>query len=68
MLVRIGNATDVAAERMRIFDITGAKVAVANAGGHLYAFDDTCPHRGCSLAMGKLERHNGDVPLSREPV
>ena len=55
MLVRIGNAADVAAGQMRVFDITGLKVAVANAGGQLYAFDDTCPHRGCSLAMGKLE-------------
>ena len=25
------------------------------AGGHLYAFDDTCTHVGCSLANGELE-------------
>jgi 3-phenylpropionate/trans-cinnamate dioxygenase ferredoxin subunit len=23
--------------------------------GHLYAFDDTCTHLGCSLATGKLD-------------
>jgi nitrite reductase/ring-hydroxylating ferredoxin subunit len=28
---------------------------VANAGGHLYAIDDTCTHMGCSLARGSLE-------------
>lgn len=55
MLVRIGKATDVVAGQMRVFAITEAKVAVANAAGQLYAFDDTCPHRGCSLAKGKLE-------------
>ena len=39
---------------MRVFDVDGTKVNVANARGHLYAFDDTCTHAGCSLAMGQL--------------
>lgn len=55
MLVRVGKAKDVAPGQMRVFDIAGTKVAVASAGGHLYAFDDTCTHRGCSLAMGSLQ-------------
>jgi 3-phenylpropionate/trans-cinnamate dioxygenase ferredoxin component len=29
-------------------------VNVASADGHLYAFDDTCTHMGCSLAKGHL--------------
>jgi nitrite reductase/ring-hydroxylating ferredoxin subunit len=36
------------------FDIEGRRVAVANADGTLFAFDDTCPHRHCSLAKGRL--------------
>jgi len=55
MLVRIGNVRDVAAGQMRAFDVAGTKVDVANAGGHLYALENTCTHRGCSLASGKLE-------------
>ena len=55
MFERVGSAKDVAAGQMRVFDLAGTKVNVANAGGHLYAFDDTCTHTGCSLAMGKLE-------------
>lgn len=31
------------------------KIAVANVGGELRGFDDTCTHRGCSLAQGTLE-------------
>lgn len=54
MLVRVGSATDVDAGKMRVFDVAGTKVNVANAGGHLYAFDDTCTHLGCSLAKGTL--------------
>ena len=55
MLVRVGNAKDVPATEMRIFDVAGTKVNVASAGGHLHAFDDTCTHMGCSLAKGKLD-------------
>ncbi|HEY8224566.1 MAG TPA: Rieske (2Fe-2S) protein [Pyrinomonadaceae bacterium] len=55
MLIRIENAKDVPAGEMRVFDVAGIKVNVASAGGHLHAFDDTCTHRGCSLAKGKLD-------------
>ena len=55
MLVRIGNARDIAAGEMRVFDVAGTKVNVASVGGQLHAFDDTCTHRACSLAKGKLD-------------
>jgi nitrite reductase/ring-hydroxylating ferredoxin subunit len=54
MLIRVGSSEDVAAGRMRVFEVAGNKVNVANTGGRLYAFDDTCTHAGCSLAMGEL--------------
>lgn len=55
MLVRIGAVQDVAQGQMRVFDVEGTKVSVANTGGSLYAFDDTCTHTGCSLAAGELD-------------
>jgi nitrite reductase/ring-hydroxylating ferredoxin subunit len=54
MLVKVGKAKDVVANEMLVVDVAGTKVTVANAAGELYAFDDTCTHRGCSLAKGKL--------------
>ena len=54
MFVRVGITADVAAGQMRVFDIAGTDVNVANTDGHLYAFDDTCTHMGCSLADGQL--------------
>jgi 3-phenylpropionate/trans-cinnamate dioxygenase ferredoxin subunit len=36
------------------FDIDGRRVAVANVSGTLFAFDDACTHRHCSLAKGRL--------------
>ena len=37
------------------FDVGGERVSVVSLDGTLYAFDDLCPHRQCSLAEGRLE-------------
>ncbi len=55
MLVRIETARDIGAGEMRVFDVAGTKVNIASVGGQLHAFDDTCTHRACSLAKGKLD-------------
>ncbi|MEX0784113.1 MAG: Rieske 2Fe-2S domain-containing protein [Dehalococcoidia bacterium] len=55
MLVPIGKVADVADGQMRAFDVEGTPVTVANTGGQLYAFDDTCTHLRCSLAQGALD-------------
>jgi nitrite reductase/ring-hydroxylating ferredoxin subunit len=54
MFVKVGSVKDIAAGEMRVFDVAGTRVNVANANGQLHAFDDTCTHTGCSLARGKL--------------
>lgn len=53
--VTLGKTEDVPAGEVRSYDANGVTVAVANVDGTLYAFDDTCPHRQCSLAEGDLE-------------
>lgn len=55
MLVRIENARDIGAGEMRLFDVAGTKVTIASVDGQLHAFDDTCTHKACSLAKGKLD-------------
>lgn len=35
-------------------EVGGTRIAIANVGGTLYAFDDTCTHEQCSLAEGDL--------------
>lgn len=55
MLIRIENAKDIAPGEMRVFDVEGTKVNIASVEGRLHAFDDTCTHRACSLAKGKLD-------------
>ena len=43
---------------LRTIGISRSKVArltLANVAGTLFAIDDTCTHRGCSLGDGKLD-------------
>jgi len=54
MLVRVTDANDLAEGELRVLDIAGSKVSVAASGGRLFAFDDTCTHKGCSLGAGEL--------------
>ena len=44
----------IASGAMSAFDVAGRRIAVANVGGTLFAFDDACTHRHCSLAKGRL--------------
>jgi nitrite reductase/ring-hydroxylating ferredoxin subunit len=54
MLVRVTDANNLAEGEMRVFDIGGTKVSIAPRRA-LFAFDNTCTHRGCSLGEGELE-------------
>ena len=51
---QLGKVADVPAGSVVAFQVEGKKVAVANVDGRLFAFDDACTHRGCSLATGSL--------------
>jgi nitrite reductase/ring-hydroxylating ferredoxin subunit len=62
VLVRVGKATDVETGQLRVFQVEARPVTVANVGGRLYAFDDTCTHQGCSLAEGELEQSTVTCP------
>jgi len=53
--VKVTDATEVAEGKLEAFDVRGMRIAVANAGGTLHAFGDTCTHLQCSLAQGRLE-------------
>jgi nitrite reductase/ring-hydroxylating ferredoxin subunit len=54
--VTVGKAGSVPTGELHAFEAGGRRITVANAAGVLYAFDDTCTHRGCSLADGDLEQ------------
>jgi nitrite reductase (NADH) small subunit len=53
--VSAGRAEELPAGSVRLLEAAGRRVAVGNAGGELFALDDTCLHRGGSLACGYLD-------------
>ena len=53
--VAVGRVDDLEEGSMRVFDVRGDRIAVANVNGAFHAFDDTCTHLRCSLAEGDLE-------------
>jgi nitrite reductase/ring-hydroxylating ferredoxin subunit len=53
--ITLAKADEIPDGEVRAFDAKGVPVAIANVDGSYFAFDDTCPHRQCSLAEGELE-------------
>jgi nitrite reductase/ring-hydroxylating ferredoxin subunit len=52
---KIAETGDVPPGAARAFDVEGRIFAVFNVDGRLCAIDDSCPHQGSSLAMGRVE-------------
>jgi nitrite reductase/ring-hydroxylating ferredoxin subunit len=53
-MTSIGKQGDLPPGAVRAFQVEGRSVAIANVDSQLYAFDDVCTHRGCSLSDGSL--------------
>lgn len=56
--VKVGKTSDISDGKMKLFQINGKQITVANTQGEYLAFDDRCTHAGCSLAAGVLNSHN----------
>jgi len=52
--VKAAKVSDVAAGTIKGFLVGDKKVAIANANGKLYAFEDRCKHQGALLSKGVL--------------
>src|SRR5262249_55765741 len=53
--VRVASTDEIPAGRLKLVDVNGDRVAVANVGGSFYAFSDECTHDGGPLSDGDLE-------------
>jgi NAD(P)H-dependent nitrite reductase small subunit len=63
--VEVGTRSDLSAEHHLHVQVAGRHLAVFEVGGEVHAIDNLCPHKGGSLAHGRL---SGDVitcPLHR---
>jgi nitrite reductase/ring-hydroxylating ferredoxin subunit len=53
--VRVAGVDEIPAGKMKLVDVRGERIAVANASGEFYAFSDECTHDGGPLSEGELE-------------
>jgi 3-phenylpropionate/trans-cinnamate dioxygenase ferredoxin subunit len=52
---KVADAGEVAEGQVATFTVGERQIAVANVGGDLVAFEDTCSHRRCALSEGPLD-------------
>lgn len=50
---------------MIVVDVNGVPVAIADVGGVIHAFDDTCTHRECPLSEGEIDATGVTCPCHR---
>lgn len=53
--VKIASVDDVPEGSAIMTEVSGVMIAVFNINGEIYAIENTCPHRGSSLADGFID-------------
>ena len=54
-MVKVASRAELPAGAAMLVEAGGRQIALFNAGGALYAIDNTCKHRGGPLAEGDLD-------------
>jgi nitrite reductase/ring-hydroxylating ferredoxin subunit len=52
--VRVASAGDIPPGEMKIVEVDGEEIAIANVSGEFFAFQNECTHRGGPLGEGIL--------------
>jgi 3-phenylpropionate/trans-cinnamate dioxygenase ferredoxin subunit len=60
--VRVASRSDIPENEVRVFEVDGKSVAVANVSGSLYAIDDVCTHDGGPLGEGTVIGNTVECP------
>jgi len=53
-LIKVCHVDDLPDRSSKVIMVKEIPVAVINAGGKIFAWDNRCPHRGASLADGHI--------------
>src|SRR5436309_10262144 len=55
MLRRICGREEIKDNSMKVFSVDKIEIVVGKRNGKLFAFNNSCPHRGASLSKGELK-------------
>jgi nitrite reductase/ring-hydroxylating ferredoxin subunit len=60
--VKVAQASEIPADKMKMVDYKGQPICLANVKGKYFAIRNTCTHLGGPLAQGKLDGHIVECP------
>lgn len=60
--VPVAKIGDVPVGAMRVYEVEGREIVIANRNGDLDAFDNRCPHLGGPLGQGRFENDEVQCP------
>jgi nitrite reductase (NADH) small subunit/3-phenylpropionate/trans-cinnamate dioxygenase ferredoxin subunit len=61
--VRVAGLSEVPQGEMKVVELDGEQVVLANVDGQIYAFGGACTHKGGPLGEGELEGDTVICPL-----
>ena len=61
-LREVGRTAECPPGKAKLVEVDGKKIALFNVGGHFYALDDTCTHRGGPLSQGAFDAQGVTCP------
>ncbi len=60
--VKVAETRDIPEGEMKVVEVRGEPIVIANIGGQFYAFNNSCPHAAGPLADGYLEEDVVECP------
>jgi nitrite reductase/ring-hydroxylating ferredoxin subunit len=61
-IIKVATTAELLPGQMRCVIVEGLPIALANVGGTIFAFSDTCRHEGGPLSNGALIGHTVTCP------
>jgi nitrite reductase/ring-hydroxylating ferredoxin subunit len=63
--VKVALKKEIPAGKMKLVEVGGVSVLLANVAGEYYAIGNKCTHRGCKLSKGALDGETVKCPCHK---
>ncbi len=61
--VKVAEVGELPPDEMRMVEVGGEQILLANVAGSVYACDNVCTHAGAPLSEGELDEEQVECPL-----
>ena len=61
--IEVGTTKEIPVGKMKLVELTGREILIANVEGKFYAIDDRCGHAKCALSSGGLRGNIVTCPM-----